>query len=160
MLWHSYKVILNGQNPLPGDNSAKYFVEKIIKEIKGRISWKRCICTRWKRTLDSQVTKMRTSLPKKELWKHPGYLPCYFKNQYIKMMQHILFLFQLLSALAIGRELGFLRLVLWRTQYINVDLLFLCTRSLFINARALLWFCQMEHFTNDLYLLHFDYANF
>ena len=31
---HSYKVILNGQNPLPGDNSAKYFAEKIIKEIK------------------------------------------------------------------------------------------------------------------------------
>ena len=28
------QVLLNGQNPLPGDNSAKYFSEKIIKEIK------------------------------------------------------------------------------------------------------------------------------
>ena len=28
------QVLLNGQNPLLGDNCAKYFAEKIIKEIK------------------------------------------------------------------------------------------------------------------------------
>ena len=40
------QVLLNGENPLPSNNNAKDYVEKIIKEIKWEDWSQRCICTR------------------------------------------------------------------------------------------------------------------
>ena len=91
-----FQFLLNDHNPLPSENNAKYFAEKIIKEIKRE---------EWSIEMHMHKVKAHSRISGNQNvdnftiirdMKRPRYLPSYFKNQCLKMMQHILFLFQLL----------------------------------------------------------------